>query len=303
MNPDGILLVDKPRGVSSAGLVARIKRALGGPKSGHAGTLDPFATGLMLICLGKATRISRYFLGGDKCYEASLLLGSTTDTLDPEGQITATAPVPFLDQGQILETFERFTGPILQRPPIYSALKHQGVPLYRLARQGKAVEKPARPVTIHSLKLLESPLPEIRFEVHCSAGTYIRTLAADLAEAFGTVGHLSALRRTACCGFNVQEALLPEKLLDGTEGRLPENLPIPMGTALGFMPEIHANNTLTEKVFHGKVLFTADLPGTLPAKTPLRVLDASGRLIAVIRKEKEDAVSFSYDAVLAHADI
>ena len=299
-NCDGILLIDKPQGLSSAGLVARLKRTLALKKAGHAGTLDPFATGLMVICLGKATRISRYFLGGDKSYVATLRLGCTTDTLDPEGQITATAAVPFLNETEVCETFARFTGPLMQAPPVYSALKHKGVPLYRLARQGKPVQKPPRPVIVHSLHLLELQLPEIRFAVHCSSGTYIRTLAADLAEAFGTVGYLAALRRTATCGFTLEDACTLDIILPGAETTSQGPPLISMAHALGFLPEICANNTLTEKIFHGKVLCTADFPDAVPDAGPVRIVDAQGRLMAVIRKEEDQPDRFCYDAVFMH---
>ncbi|MCW7755182.1 tRNA pseudouridine(55) synthase TruB [Desulfobotulus sp. H1] len=297
---DGILLIDKPRGLSSAAVVGCIKRTFGLKKIGHAGTLDPFATGLLVLCLGRATRISRYFLGGDKAYEATLRLGFATDTLDPEGAITEQAPIPQVTPKAIRDIFKQFSGPIRQIPPAYSALKHNGVPLYRLARQGNPVQKPARSVVVHTLALQDIALPDIRFSVHCSSGTYIRTLAADFARSMGTVGHLVELRRTECCGFSIHKALNLEECLEKAR-QTPAMLPdlIPMTEALHFLPGVRVNNALTEKIFHGKVLSTAEILPSVPHFGPVRVLNAESRLVAVIRRNEDDPDFFCYDAVLA----
>ncbi|TWI66046.1 tRNA pseudouridine55 synthase [Desulfobotulus alkaliphilus] len=296
MHKDSILLIDKPPGLSSAAVVARVKKYSGIKKVGHAGTLDPFATGLLVVCLGKATRISRYFLGGNKSYEATLRLGTATETQDPEGAITATLPVPEVDEKKLLKVCEKFSGPILQSPPVYSALKHNGVPLYRLARQGKAVQKPPRQVVIHRLQPESIQLPDIRFSVHCSSGTYIRTLALDMAEALGSTGHLVALKRTETCGFSLAQAASLDDTLNSLQTSQPMPSLIPMAEALGFLPEIRVNNTLTEKIFHGKVLDTEEISAPVPG--PIRVLTEDGRLAAVIRRDESRQGLFSYDAVL-----
>lgn len=301
LQDSGIVLVDKPEGMSSAHVVNRIKRIFQVKKAGHTGTLDPFATGLMVVTLNRATRISRYYLGGDKSYEATLRLGSTTDTLDPTGQVVATAPVPLLTKEEILAAFSRFTGPILQKPPVYSALKHEGKPLYQHAREGRPVEKPPRPVTIHDIRLISFDLPEIRFAVSCSTGTYIRTLAADLAQEMGSVGHLTALRRTRTCKQDIQGAMDLEALtLAREENRLAPCV-LPMAAALDFLPQVTVNKALTEHVIHGKLLRMTDLGLDAPlASAPeICLLTPEGVLLAVVRPDSEDPGRFQYDAVFA----
>ena len=294
---DAILLVDKPAGMSSAHVVARAKRLFGAKKVGHTGTLDPFATGLVILTLNRATRVSRYFLGGDKTYEATLKLGVLTDTLDPEGTVTKTAPVPEINAQKLLEVLSAFTGEILQTPPIYSALKHEGKPLYQHAREGNAVVKPPRKVTIHDLRLISANGDEIRFEVSCSSGTYVRTLGADIADALGTVGHLTQLRRTSCCGLDVEDAHTLESLMDAREAEAHANLPTPMNACLDFLPEIPANKALTELAIHGRVIRMGDIESVPEGEGPIRLVGADGSLLAVVRKDETDPGRLRYDAV------
>ncbi|MDL2322209.1 tRNA pseudouridine(55) synthase TruB, partial [Desulfosarcina sp. OttesenSCG-928-B08] len=255
----GIVLVDKPAGISSAGLVARIKAIFGAKKAGHAGALDPFATGLVVCCLNQATRLSQFFLKGDKAYTAGMVLGLTTDTQDATGRVCAEAPVdPDISAETVREVAEQFVGPIQQIPPVYSALKHQGTPLYRLARKGIAVEKPARPVTIHHLDIEAVELPVVRFSVSCSAGTYIRTLCADMGQALGCGGHLATLRRTAACGFSVDQAFSLDALEAlKKEGQLATAV-ISMTAALPMVPEVMVGDQLARKVLNGTPLRLSD---------------------------------------------
>lgn len=204
----GIFLVDKPPGPSSFRMVHLVRRALAIKKVGHAGTLDPFASGLLILCAGRpATRLISLFMDGSKQYEALLRLGVETDTQDPEGQVIAEREVGLLSLSRVRDCLAGFLGEQLQAPPAYSALKHKGKPLYYYARRGIAVEKAARPVTIHALELLELGEDTLRLRVDCSKGTYIRTLAADIGRQLGCGAHLSELRRTRSGPFVVDMAL------------------------------------------------------------------------------------------------
>jgi len=209
---NGILLVDKPEGMTSAGVVRLLKRPLEPAKIGHLGTLDPFASGLLPLCVGEATKVARYLLLEDKAYTGRIRLGAETDTLDRTGAVTARAPVPELTQSAVDEVAARFRGPQRQTPPMYSALKRDGVPLYKLARKGMEVEREAREVVIHALALRLVAPDALDFEVRCSKGTYVRVLAADLGLALGTVAHLEELRRTQVGTFRVEDARAPEAL-------------------------------------------------------------------------------------------
>lgn len=198
---DGLLLLDKPRGLSSNHALQKARRAFRARKAGHGGTLDPLATGMLLVCFGKATRLAGYLLDADKRYRATLKLGETTSTADSEGEIIRSADVPSFDASQIEAVLAEFVGEIEQVPPMYSALKHQGVPLYRLARQGVVIDRPPRRVHVRELELHGMSRDSIEIEVSCSKGLYVRTLAQDIGERLGCGAHLSALRRTSLGDF------------------------------------------------------------------------------------------------------
>jgi tRNA pseudouridine55 synthase len=197
----GILLLDKPLGLSSSTAVQRVRRAFGRIKAGHTGSLDPLATGMLPICLGEATKVAGYLLEGDKEYTFTARFGARRSTGDLEGEVVEECAVPADLAGVLHGTLPAFTGPISQIPPMYSALKRDGQPLYKLARQGIEVERDARQVIIHSLELLDVTGDDASFRVRCSKGTYVRTLAEDLARAAGSCAHLTALRRTAVAPF------------------------------------------------------------------------------------------------------
>jgi tRNA pseudouridine55 synthase len=206
---DGVLLVDKPRGGSSNTILQHVRYLLNASKAGHGGTLDPLATGLLVVCFGEATKFSAQLLEGGKTYTGEIQLGTRTETGDSEGAVIESAPVlPLPDDFQGLA--QRFTGEIIQQPPNYSALKHQGRPLYEYARAGTPVAAKPRAITIHAFALAALDHDRLGFEVTCSSGTYVRSLAEDLAAALGTVGHLAVLRRTASGGFHVRDAITPE---------------------------------------------------------------------------------------------
>ncbi|WP_178862293.1 tRNA pseudouridine(55) synthase TruB [Thiomicrorhabdus cannonii] len=195
-NVHGIILLNKPVGVSSNGILQQVVRLFNAKKGGHTGALDPFASGLLPICLGEATKVSGLLLEADKRYTATLKLGEATDTGDTEGEVVETQAVPALTTEKIEQVLTQFMGESEQVPPMYSALKHQGKPLYHYARQGIEIERPARKITISALNLISFEPQQIVFDVLCSKGTYVRTLGEDIAKALGTVGHLTALHRT-----------------------------------------------------------------------------------------------------------
>jgi len=302
--PDGFLIVDKPAGISSAGVVAAVKRASGARKAGHTGTLDPFATGVLVCCLNRAARLSRFFLGGCKRYEAEICLGTETDTQDVTGRVRAEMPWDGVTEERIRACAARFEGWSEQLPPVYSALKHRGKPLYKLARQGSAVQKPPRRILIHAIRIVEIDLPHIRMQVHCSAGTYIRTLAADMARALGTCGHLSALRRTASSHFDLSQAValddLPRLAREGALGRRV----ISMVEALHDFPRAEADAPLAEKIRHGRPVHESDLVfagiDTGPRSHPyIKVVDRySGDLLAVL-ETPEKGKPYGYCCVFA----
>lgn len=210
---DGVLLVDKPRGLTSHDVVDRIRRHFGFRKVGHCGTLDPAATGLLVIVLERATKLQNQLMSEDKTYEGTMRLGICTDSQDVDGLVVAEKPVPALGAEDIERVFARFRGDIQQIPPMVSAIKHKGQPLYKLARKGKTVERQPRLVHIYELRLLKLDLPRIDFRLTCSKGTYVRTLCADIGEALGCGAHLFELRRTRSGRFDANDAHKLDDLL------------------------------------------------------------------------------------------
>lgn len=213
----GVLLIDKPQGLTSQQVVSKVKYLFKSPhhdskKAGHTGTLDPMATGLLPICLGEATKFSHYQLDANKSYEAIIKLGERTDTGDAEGQVVETASIPTLTDQDCLRIASQFMGPQSQTPPMYSALKKDGKKLYEYAREGIEIERPSRPITIYALSVMRVALDSIKIEVTCSKGTYVRVLGEDIAKALGTLGHLTALRRTQVGDFTIAQAIRLDQL-------------------------------------------------------------------------------------------
>jgi tRNA pseudouridine55 synthase len=304
---NGILAVDKPSGRSSAKLTAQIKRLLRVKKIGHTGTLDPFATGVMLLCIGKATKLARFFLHGIKTYEGVIQLGIETDTQDLTGLITATYKTDNISKTTVLSVFEKFKGTIKQVPPIFSALKHDGVPLYKLARMGKPVQKAARIIHIYKLDILDMCLPEIRFRVTCSGGTYIRTLSVDIGKALGCGGHLKALIRTRNNGFKIEETISLseiEKIAKSESSHGKQDIAgflIPMAEALPHMPEYMVKEDTAKNIFNGIPVRSEnlekmtksghqrifkDLGTEEAAEEYIKVVNTSGDLLAILNREK-----------------
>lgn len=239
---DGVLLLDKPEGLSSNHALQRAKRALDAKKAGHTGTLDPFATGLLVCCLGRATKISAAMLNADKVYHATIRFGEETDTGDLTGNIVFQAIAPFsgIERDDLERVLPAFRGEIEQVPPMYSALKRDGKPLYEYARQGIELDRPARKVTIYKLEILSFTGLEAHIAVHCSKGTYIRTLAQDIGRQLGCGAHLAALRRTQVGSFSLDDAVALEAL---------QAMPTPQNTliALNALPAGLLPATLTQK--------------------------------------------------------
>jgi len=204
---EGVLLVDKPQGLTSHDVVYRLRRKLSMKKIGHAGTLDPMATGLLIMLIGKATRISQYLMSVDKVYEGEATLGVVTDSQDAEGEVMETRPVPDLTEAQVREVMKGFLGDQYQIPPMHSAIKIDGVPLYKMARKGEEVEREPRFIRVSAFNLLSFALPKLTFDLHCTKGTYVRTIANDLGQKLGCGAHLSALRRTGSGKFNIAQCL------------------------------------------------------------------------------------------------
>lgn len=249
----GLLLLDKPVGITSNAALGRAKRIIGIRKAGHTGTLDPMASGLLVLCFGQATKVAAFLLDADKTYEAEVRLGVATDSADAEGEVIERRPVPVLDNDRIESALERFRGPIEQVPPMHSALKHDGRRLYELARRGEQVERPSRAVVIHQLDLIARDAETLRLKVTCSKGTYIRALARDLGEALACGAHLTALRRTRSAPFAIDDAIALDALesLDRDEAR--KRL-LAADRALEGLPEVHLDPASADRIRQGQRL-------------------------------------------------
>ena len=244
-----VLIIDKPRGFTSHDVVARVRRMARTQKVGHAGTLDPAATGVLVVLLGKATRLAQFFVDLEKGYRGRVVLGVSTDTQDAEGKVESTRDVSGVTRAQIEDAFAAFEGETEQVPPMVSALKRNGTPLYVLARRGEVVERAPRPITIKELGVLSIEMPEVEFEMTCSRGTYVRTVAADIGDRLGCGGHLGQLVRTAVGPFRVDTAIPLDKLagaLASTEGA-----GYSMYDALSFMPEVRVTEREEEALSTG----------------------------------------------------
>ncbi len=288
---DGFLLVDKERGWTSHDVVAKVRRLVGG-KVGHAGTLDPMATGLLVLGLGRSTRLLRFVQGFEKEYQATALFGVATDSLDADGAIIDRSPLP-VDKAQLEVAAERFRGSILQIPPMVSARKVEGRRLYELARAGRVVERDARPVEIYSLvftDLAPSDYPEVSFDVVCSTGTYVRTLADDVARALGGRAHLTKLRRVRNGALGVDDAMSVDQIEAATAGGTVESLVIDPATALSDIPGIEVEPSYIPGIRNGAAIPAATLlEGDGDVTQGLVRLLADGVLLAVYQIDGSSA--------------
>jgi tRNA pseudouridine55 synthase len=280
----GILLLDKPAGLSSNAALQRVRRTLGADKAGHVGSLDPLATGMLPICLGEATKIAGDILSGRKCYRFTIALGARTATGDTEGAIVETAAVPTLD-GATLETVrQRFLGPQSQIPPMYSALKRDGQPLYKLARAGVEVERAARAIEIFELTVLGFEADQVELEIVCSKGTYVRVLAEDFAKAVGTCGHVTALRRVYVEPF-AGEPMETLESIDAARAQGQGPRILPADWPLNHLPRFSVTDSQLPRLLHGQAIpigpAEAAADPRLRAALRIRLYDGAGRFLGI----------------------
>ncbi len=275
-NVQGILLLDKPLGETSNGALQQVKRIYNARKAGHTGSLDPLATGLLPICFGSATKISAFLLDADKRYWVQVRLGVTTSTADTEGEVLETRPVEGIDRDAVERVLERFRGEIQQIPPMYSALKHKGERLYKLAREGIEVEREPRTVQIRELTLLACEPPQLELDVRCSKGTYVRTLAEDIGAALGTGAHVTALRRTGVGPFGEQGMVTAETLHRCQEQGMAalDALLLPVESALSDWPEVRLSPDTAFYLRQGQPVLVPNAP----VSGRVRLYDANGFL-------------------------
>ena len=273
---NGILLLDKPLGLSSNAALQKSRRMLGAAKAGHVGSLDPLASGMLPICLGEATKIAGDILSGRKLYRFTAALGARTSTGDTEGGVVESAPVPAFDEARLTGVLAQFLGNQTQIPPMYSALKRDGQPLYKLARAGIEVERAPRPIQIFTLRCLEAAGDRLVLEVLCSKGTYVRTLAEDIAKALGTVGHVQVLRRMYVEPFDNAPMETLESIAQALEsGGRP--LILPADAPLQHMPAVALDSRATGKVLHGQSVIAGDCG----AAGRVRLYDFQGAFIGI----------------------
>ena len=280
---DGWLIIDKPKGMGSTQVVGKTRWLLHANKNGHTGTLDPFATGVLPIAFGEATKLVPFVTDGEKEYEFVVEWGAATDTGDTEGKIIATSDkIP--NRAEIMAAIEHFIGKIKQIPPMYSAIKINGQEAYKLARKGQTVEMPEREVEIYALELLEERAKSAKFRVRCSKGTYVRTLGADLAEYLGSKGYLSELRRTKCGNFSISDTILLDSLekVEYIDKRRESLLPIE--TSLRDIAEIAVSAEDARKLSMGQGLSPKNYPGVEP--TELAAVLFHNCLIALVRVDE-----------------
>ncbi len=290
----GILPISKPEGLSSARVVNLVKKISQAKKAGHMGTLDPFATGLLLCGIDKGTRISKFFLNGSKRYKAKVCLGIETDTFDCTGTIVQKAEsLDSVLKEEIVEIVDKFKGKQKQTPPAYSALKHKGKPLYKYAREGQKIIKSAREIEIFEILIKNIDFPFVEIDVLCSAGTYIRTIAYDIGKKLGCGAHLASLVRTETCGFSLADAVELSEFEKMDISAIQDKI-IPLAQALSFMPAHTADTELEKKIQFGQKI---DLEDNLPAcEGFLRILTKEGELAAIVEYDKIKS-TFNYSCV------
>jgi tRNA pseudouridine55 synthase len=251
LNVHGVVLLDKPVGISSNRALQKVRGIYQARKAGHTGSLDPFATGMLPICLGEASKTAAFMLEAGKQYRATARLGEATTTGDVEGQVIQNCPLPDIDSEHLARALKQFVGEIEQIPPMYSALKHQGKPLYEYARAGIHIDRPAREITIHQLALVHWQSPRLTFDVHCSKGTYIRTLAEDIATTLGSCAHLVELRRNVVEPFAAYPMHTLEQLQQAREHDELQDFLLPVDVGLVDWPRVNLDSSRLGKFKHG----------------------------------------------------
>lgn len=278
---DGVLLLDKPAGMTSNQALQKSRWLFSAQKAGHTGTLDPFATGLLPLCLGEATKFSQFLLDADKTYLAELTLGTRTSTGDPEGEILETRPVD-VGRADIEAVLPRFVGDIMQVPPMHSALKRDGRPLYEYARKGIEIEREARPVVVHSIDLVSFAADRLSLRVHCGKGFYVRTLAEDVGAALGCGAHLTALRRERVGPFDISDAVTLSEL-EATPVEQRDDRLLPADCLVDALPRLDLDIEAAWQLCHGQAIWQSGLVvGEL-----LRVYDPAGRFLGVAEVDQD----------------
>ncbi|MEL0618109.1 tRNA pseudouridine(55) synthase TruB [Cobetia marina] len=285
---DGVLLLDKPKGMSSNYALQKARRLYQAQKAGHTGTLDPMATGLLPVCFGEATKFSSHLLEADKVYRARIKFGQVTDTGDAEGEILREREIPELAESELEAVLDRFRGEIDQVPPMYSALKHQGRPLYELARQGIEIERAVRRVTIYNMALLVRHSDGIEIEVAVSKGTYIRSLAEDIGEALGCGAHLTALRRLKTGPFTGDAMLDFERLEALADQQAREGVLLPVDILLDHLPRLDITAEMARKILRGQQAETTT--GSLEVDSLARVYQDQ-QLLGLVRIAAEGIIA------------
>jgi tRNA pseudouridine55 synthase len=275
----GILVIDKARGMTSHDVVARVRKITGQKKVGHSGTLDPLATGVLLLCLGQATRVAEYLMNSDKTYQARIRLGVSTDTYDAEGRVTGQSEAGSIRRAQVEQEFSRMVGTLEQIPPMYSAAKHQGRPLYQLARRGVTIPRQPREVKIMRLELVGWAPPDLQIEIECSKGTYVRSLAHDLGQRLGCGAHLAGLVRIASGRFHIGQANTLEHVEQAFAQGHGDQLLLPLDAALEGFPSVTIDATTEKSITFGQRVKLSQKPGT----EMCRAYTADGRLVALLR--------------------
>ncbi len=280
---DGIFNINKPTAMTSHDVVAIIRKHLKQKRVGHAGTLDPLASGVLPICVGQATRVAEYLSESGKAYQADINFGTATDTYDAEGTITATASTADLTLNMIQEMLEQFRGPQMQYPPLYSAIKIQGQPAYKRARAGEVIVLEPRPIVIHSLEILEWIPPRLTLAIECSKGTYIRSLAHDLGMQLGCCAYLEALVRTRSGPFTLSDSITLEQFADAVETNSIQHYSFPLDKALEQYPAMKLDVETAERIKHGNTFNNPVANNSGLA----RVYDTNGAFIAIAEWNEE----------------
>jgi tRNA pseudouridine55 synthase len=283
---DLIICLNKPKGLSSHKAVTKIKKIFKAHKAGHTGTLDPTATGVLLVCLNRSTRLASYFTSLNKEYKVVMKLGETTDTQDAEGTVIKKTDRINIDRNMLKHTFKSFEGETLQKPPMFSALKHKGKPLYKYAKKGLEIPIEPRKVSIHHIELLTVDTPFVSFKALCSKGTYMRTLCNDIGEKLGIGAHLFELERTAVGPFTILDSLNMEELDTVNVNKLPNRGIDTMDSALSWMPELKIKESLLHAVKNGapiKINDFTNFSDTLKTDSSIKIKSPDGEFIAVGR--------------------
>ncbi len=283
---DGILVIAKPAGWTSHDVVAKVRKLLGVRRTGHAGTLDPMATGVLLVCVGKSTRLSEYLMAGVKEYHATARLGIETDTYDSDGQILSEQPVRDFSWEEIDSALQAFSGETWQVPPAYSAIKSGGVPAHRRARRGEEVVLPARRIVIHQVRLMRWENPELKIEIRCDPGTYVRSLTHDLGARLGCGAVLTSLSRTRSGCFDLSQAVSLEDLAIAAASGGIDRLLLPPITALGALTRVAVGPDEQHRLIQGQPVPAAEHPATVAGYA----VDPQDELVAILRFDDENAL-------------